>query len=70
MADVLAKLALAGRKCLILDEGRNENLTLSCRNIPGVQIQRATLASGYEVLRADIVLFTRAGLEKVSEVFA
>ena len=61
---------MAGRKCLILDEGRNDSLTLSCRNIPGVEVRRATLASGYDVLNADFVLFTKAGLEKVAEVFA
>jgi large subunit ribosomal protein L4 len=70
VAGVLNNLNLVGRKCLILDEGRNEPLALSCRNLPGVTYRRAALANGYELLRADIVLFTKAGLAKVEEVFA
>jgi large subunit ribosomal protein L4 len=70
MAEVLNKLELDGRKCIILDEGRNDNLTLSCRNIPGVQVRRAALANGYELLNAEYVVLTKAGLEKVGEVFS
>jgi len=67
---VLSKLDLEGRKCLILDEGRNDNLVLSSRNIPGIQVCRAALANGYELLKADYVVLTRAGLNKVGEVFS
>lgn len=70
MVEVLSKLSLEGRKCLILDEGRNEQLTLSCRNIPGVQVVHAAVANGYDLLKADYILFTQAGLNKVGEVFA
>ncbi len=67
---MLTKLDLQGKKCLVLDEGRNDNLSLSCRNIEGVKYRRAALANGYEVLDADYVLFTKAGLEKIEEVFS
>jgi len=70
MLSVLARLDLEGRRCLILSEGRNDQLALSCRNIPGVQVRRAALANGYEVLKADYVLFTKAGLDRVVEVFS
>lgn len=70
MIDVLGKLELEGRRCVILDEGRNDNLTLSCRNIPGVHVRHASVANGYELLNSDYVVITRAGLEKVAEVFA
>ena len=70
LIDVLGKLELGGRKCIILDEGRNDNLTLSCRNIPGVRVCRAGLANGYELLNAEYVVLTKAGLEKVGEVFS
>ena len=65
---VLTNLDLSDKKCLILDEGKNENLTLSCRNLPNVTYSRAALANGYDVMNADYVLFTKAGLEKVQEV--
>lgn len=67
---MLEKLSLNDKKCLILDEGRNQNVTLSCRNLPNVKYCRATLANGYDLLHADVVVFTRAGLDKAQEVFA
>lgn len=67
---VLSKLELTGRKCLILDEGINNNLMMSGRNVQGVEIRRAALANGYEMLKADYIVLTKAGLEKVGEVFA
>ncbi|MEW6049601.1 MAG: 50S ribosomal protein L4 [Candidatus Zixiibacteriota bacterium] len=67
---MLTKLAVAGKKCLILDEGKNETVQLSCRNLSKVTYQRASLANGYEVLNADYVIFTKAGLAKAEEVFA
>jgi large subunit ribosomal protein L4 len=67
---LMTKLDLSGKKCLILDEGRNDSLHRSCRNLPKVEYRRAALANGYDVLNADIVLFTQAGLDKVQEVFA
>jgi large subunit ribosomal protein L4 len=67
---VMTKLAITDRKCLILDEGINEKLAVSCRNIPHVKYCRASLANGYDLLDADIVLFTQAGLQRAEEVFA
>ncbi len=67
---LMTKLDLAGKKCLILDEDRNEKLSQSCRNLANVQYCRAALANGYDVLNADVVLMTRSGLDKVQEVFA
>jgi ribosomal protein L4 len=70
VAGILSRLDLTGKKCLILDEGQNERMVLSSRNLPKVQYRRAALANGYELLHADVVLFTKAGLEKAHEVFA
>ena len=70
VVNLFTKLNIAGKKCLLLDEGKNQNLILSCRNIPKVKYSRAALANGYDLLNADFVLFTKAGLEKAQEVFA
>ena len=69
MATILDRLGLDNRKCLILDEGANRNLVLSVRNIKDVKYCRASLANTYDVVDADVLLFTRAGLEKAQEVF-
>lgn len=66
---MMTRLDLDGKKCLVLDEGRNDKLALSCRNLPKVQYRRAALANGYDLLNADYVLITKAGLDKVHEVF-
>ena len=69
MASVLSNLDLTGKKCLVLDEGINRNLALSCRNLQKVAFCRAALANGYDVMNADYLLLTKAGLDKVEEVF-
>ncbi|NOY88053.1 MAG: 50S ribosomal protein L4 [FCB group bacterium] len=69
MLGILDKLDVDNKKCLILDEGRNEFCVLSCRNLKKVRYMRAALANGYELLNADCILITKAGLEKVHEVF-
>ncbi len=70
MAAIIGKLNLDGKKCLILDEGKNLTVTLSCRNLQKVTYGRAALANGYELLNADYIVFTKAGLDKAQEVFA
>ena len=70
MLSILGRFELEGKKCIVLDEGVNESLQLSCRNLQKVKYCRAALANGYDLLHADYVLVTKAGLEKVHEVFA
>jgi large subunit ribosomal protein L4 len=70
LAGVLDRLDLRGKKCLILDEGRNEKLECSCRNLPKTEYRRASLMNGYEALNSEVLLLTKAGLAKIEEVFA
>ncbi|MCK4606540.1 MAG: 50S ribosomal protein L4 [candidate division Zixibacteria bacterium] len=67
--NMMTKLDIEGKKCLVLDETPNEKLVLSCRNVPRVKYCRAALTNGYDVLNADYVVCTKAGLEKLQEVF-
>jgi large subunit ribosomal protein L4 len=67
---ILDKLGLDKKKCLILDEGENRNLVLSVRNIRNVSYSRAPLANTYDIINADVLLLTKAGLEKIEEVYA
>jgi large subunit ribosomal protein L4 len=66
---ILGKLDLSDKKCIILDEGRNDNCALSCRNLSAVKYSRAATTNGYDLLHADCILVTKAGLEKIVEVF-
>ena len=69
MASIIDNLELTDRKCLFLDEGKNNNAVLSCRNLKRVKYSRAALANGYDLLNAEIVVITKAGLDKVQEVY-
>ena len=69
VATTLDKLGLQRKKCLILDEGANKNLILSVRNIPKVKYSRAPLANTYDIVDAEILIMTKAALEKAEEVF-
>jgi large subunit ribosomal protein L4 len=70
MAGILDKLGLEKKKCLILDEGINKHLSLSVRNLQNIKYLRAPLANAYDLLNADVLVITKAGLEKIEEVFA
>ncbi|MCP4570624.1 MAG: 50S ribosomal protein L4 [FCB group bacterium] len=69
-ATMLGKLDLAGKKVLLLDEGSGDNSFRASRNIPGVKVCRARLANAYDVLNADYLVITVAGLKEIEEVFA
>ncbi len=65
---MLSKFELDGKKCIILDES-NDTCALSCRNLKKTKYSRASLANGYDMLNADYILMTKAGLDKIQEVF-
>jgi len=65
----LDKLGLQKKKCLILDEGANNNLVLSVRNLPKTKYSRAPLANTYDIVDAEVLVMTKAALEKAEEVF-
>jgi len=69
MATILDKLGLEKKKCLILDEGMAKNLSLSVRNMPRAKYSRAPLANTYDIVNADVLVMTKAALEKAEEVF-
>ncbi len=69
MAGIVTSLDLEGKICLFSDEGKNDNLVLSCRNLRKIKYTRANLANGYDLLDAEWLVVTKAGLEKVEEVF-
>ena len=54
---------------LFLTESKDISLGKSVRNIPYVQHRRACLTNPYEILRCRDVLVTKAGLDKLVEVF-
>lgn len=63
LRDYLAGIEVEG-KALILTDGRNENVYLSARNLPNVEVRPFGEESVYEVLWAHTVVIERSALEK------
>lgn len=63
LRDYLGSIEIEG-KTLILTDGRNENVYLSSRNLPNVEVRLFGEESVYEVLWAQTVVIERSALEK------
>jgi large subunit ribosomal protein L4 len=66
VVDLLGKVASGGRKILILTGSANENLVLSARNIPNVQVMPFAGASAYDVLRANQLVIEADALRSMA----
>lgn len=64
MAAVLKALKLDGTT-LIVQPGRDKNLMLAARNIPGVTVATGSDLNTYDVLRPDKLVFTKSSFEQV-----
>jgi large subunit ribosomal protein L4 len=57
-------------KILVVEEGKNESLELSARNLPGVVVIRSDSLNIVDVLDADAILITAPAVATMSEVYA
>jgi large subunit ribosomal protein L4 len=67
MANLIKKLGLEGKKLLLLYEGKNPHLLKSVRNLPRVNLQRASLVNAYTVLDSEVLLMTKRAHQSVEE---
>ncbi len=58
-----------GRSTLLILAARDENLALSARNLPGLQVRVLPGLSTYELVRADTVIFTRDAVSRLEELY-
>jgi large subunit ribosomal protein L4 len=65
LAGLLNSLGLDGRKALVLTAGQNENVYLSGRNLPTVEVMPYAEASAYDVLWSDAVVVEEGALTGV-----
>lgn len=56
LVGLLESLGVHGRKILILTDGVNKNVYLSCRNLPAAHVMPFSDASTYHILWSDVVL--------------
>ena len=65
----LGALNVAGR-VLVVAPARDQRLTLSARNLPGVEVILADSLNVVDVLNADVLLIEQPALTTLSEVYA
>ena len=65
----LQSLGAAG-KVLVVEDGKNEALELSARNVPDLVVIRADSLNIVDVLDADAIVITAPSVPTMSEVYA
>ena len=69
LLDHLASLQAAG-KILVVEDGKNEALELSARNVPGLVVIRSDSLNIVDVIDADAIVITKPSISTMSEVYA
>lgn len=60
----------ASGKVLLVEDGKNEALELSARNVPGLVVIRSDSLNVVDVLDADAIVITAPSIPTMSEVYA
>jgi large subunit ribosomal protein L4 len=69
LLDHLASLEASG-KVLVVEDGKNEALELSARNVPGLVIIRSDSLNVVDIIDADAIVITKPSIATMSEVYA
>tara|TARA_B100001123_G_scaffold440667_1_gene580197 strand:+ start:106 stop:417 length:312 start_codon:yes stop_codon:yes gene_type:complete len=64
MTDVLAQLGLAGRVLLVTAD-YDQNMSLSARNLPGVEVVEAAQINPVSLVGNEMIVFTADALRKI-----
>jgi len=70
MASVLKRLGLDTKRTLLVLDRADENVVKSCRNLRNLRTTMAHQVNPYDLLDCEALLVTRAGLDRMKEVFA
>lgn len=57
-------------KALVIIDDNNQNIVMSARNLPTVKTELVNGLNVFDVLKYENVVFTRAAVQKVEEVYA
>lgn len=68
MTEILKNLDIKTKKILLLVPQANQNMWLSCRNIPFLNIREAGSFSTYDIMKAEYLLIQSSALDKINEV--
>ena len=64
---IIDKMELAGKKVLLVLPEHNENIYLSGRNLPKAQVIQAANLNTYDILNADMLVFTEEAVGVINE---
>jgi len=68
-SNILKALNVAGKKVLILTNGKQENVYKSGRNIPKVKILEANKASTYDILNNQVLILQKSAVDVINGSF-
>ncbi|OQX86145.1 MAG: 50S ribosomal protein L4 [Candidatus Latescibacteria bacterium 4484_7] len=68
--DFLRATGLNGKKVLFVTNAFDENVLKSLRNIPRANFILSRNMNAYDIMNADVLMFTREGLSALEEVFS
>jgi large subunit ribosomal protein L4 len=68
MIAILKNLGLYGKSVLIVLPEKNDMISLSARNIPGVYIKRAEDLNTYDVISYNMLLLTKDSAVRLEEI--
>ncbi len=67
-AEFLNKLSLSDKKTLLVLAQKDDNITLSCRNLSKAKVTTADLLNTYDLLNADNLLLSEGSLKKIESL--
>lgn len=69
ITNLITALQLDGKKVLLIVPDTNKVIYLSARNIPKVNVLEANKPSTYDIMNADVLLFTESALPVLESTF-
>lgn len=69
MTELFAAMQLAGRKICLVTRGSNRNVFMSCRNLPKVSVLPHSAMNVYDLVNADVLVFTDGALDGIKEIY-
>lgn len=69
LMEIVNNLKIENRRLLLVLNEANENIYLSSRNLPNVDVVRVSDLSTYTVMKASTILFVESSVEGLNEVF-
>ena len=60
-------LKVGGKKVLLISESADKNVSLSARNVPGVNIMPASDINTYAILNNKAIILTESGLDVINQ---